>query len=133
MNTSGESMVSNPAEWCSPIHASWKPSSSIHSHSRRSRSIARVGFSASPWKGARKMPCRSGMVMAQLYVPARPAPRPAMASHDGAVPALVLLPLGEEPHQVVLHVRGHQAAAAVEHVAATVRASAARERALVGQ
>ena len=65
MNTSGEAMVSQPAEWCSPIQASSKPSSSIHSISSMSRAMARVGFSPTRWNGARKMPnsapcdCRS--------------------------------------------------------------------------
>ena len=44
MNTSGEAMISYPAEWCSPIQASSKPSRSRCSMSSRSRSRARVGF-----------------------------------------------------------------------------------------
>ena len=58
MNTSGEAMISNPAEWCSPIHASWNPSSSIAAISSRSRSMASVGFCPVGWKGAMKIPNR---------------------------------------------------------------------------
>ena len=52
MNTSGEAIVSNPLEWCSPIHASSKPSASRCSISSRSRLhqqcrvLARPGASA---------------------------------------------------------------------------------------
>ena len=31
MNTSGDAMISNPAEWCSPIHASCEPEA-VHRH-----------------------------------------------------------------------------------------------------
>ena len=63
MKTSGEAMISKPAEWCSPIHASSKPSVSRCSMSWRSRSSARVGFWPTGWNGARKIPnfrCSAG-------------------------------------------------------------------------
>ena len=62
MNTSGEEIISQPALWCSPTHASSNPSLSSHSTSSRSRSIAKVGFSPTRWNGPRKMPnfIRSG-------------------------------------------------------------------------
>ena len=59
MKISGDAMISVPAEWCSPIHASSKPISSRCSMSRRSRWIAAVGFTPAGWKGARKVPKRS--------------------------------------------------------------------------
>ena len=56
MNSSGELIVSQPAEWCSPIQASWKPSRSSHCISSRSRSMQAAGFSSIGWNGGRKMP-----------------------------------------------------------------------------
>src|ERR1700677_4027821 len=56
MKTSGEAMISYPAEWCSPNQASSKPSASRCPMSCRSRSSARVGFWPTGWKGARKIP-----------------------------------------------------------------------------
>src|SRR6202044_137292 len=56
MKTSGEAMISYPAEWCSPNQASSKPSASRCSTSCRSRSSARVGFWPTGWNGARKIP-----------------------------------------------------------------------------
>src|ERR1700677_3882644 len=56
MKTSGEAMISYPAEWCSPNQASSKPSASRCSMSCRSRSSASVGFWPTGWNGARKMP-----------------------------------------------------------------------------
>ena len=60
MKTSGDEMISNPAEWCSPIHASAKPSRSIATIRSRSRSMASVGFCPTGWKGAMKFPKRIG-------------------------------------------------------------------------
>ena len=58
MKTSGDAMISNPAEWCSPIHASSKPRRSIATIRSRSRSMASVGFCPTGWKGAMKFPKR---------------------------------------------------------------------------
>ena len=63
MNSSGELMVSMPAEWCSPIHASSNPKPSSSSISSMSRAKQRVGFSVMPWNGARKTPWRRLVVM----------------------------------------------------------------------
>jgi hypothetical protein len=56
MKISGELIVSNPAEWCSPIQASSKPRRSSSPTSSRSRAKLSVGFSSMRWNGARKMP-----------------------------------------------------------------------------
>ena len=56
MNTSGDEMISHPALWCSPIHASSYPRWSSSSISSRSRCRARVGLSPTGWNGAMKMP-----------------------------------------------------------------------------
>src|SRR6185312_16282263 len=53
---SGEAMISQPALWCSPIHASSKSSRSRCSISSRSRSSATVGFSPTRWNGAMNTP-----------------------------------------------------------------------------
>src|SRR5829696_1316751 len=58
MKISGEAMISVPAEWCSPIHASSKPRRSSSSISARSLSISKVGFSPAGWNGAMKIPNR---------------------------------------------------------------------------
>ena len=48
MNTSGLAMISQPAEWCSPIQASSKPSSSrLTDHAPGRAACASVGFSPS--------------------------------------------------------------------------------------
>ena len=49
-------MVSQPALWCSPTHASSNPNSSNHSISSMSRFNDRVGFSPSQWNGAINIP-----------------------------------------------------------------------------
>src|SRR4029079_813008 len=59
MNTSGELMISLPAEWCSPIHTSSKPTLSRCSTNSRSRCSARVGLVPTRWNGAMKYPKRS--------------------------------------------------------------------------
>ncbi len=60
MNTSGEAIVSNPLEWCSPIHASSNPRASRCSISCRSRLMLSVGFWPTGCIGGRKIPKRSG-------------------------------------------------------------------------
>ena len=69
MNTSGDAMISQPALWCSPIHASSYPSVSSHWIVSRSRSKERVGFSPFQWNGAIKIPnfMRSGSVILQSF------------------------------------------------------------------
>src|SRR5262245_51809656 len=78
MNTVGSAMISHPPLWCSPIHASSYPRSSMCSISSRSRCSARVGSWCGLWNGARKIPKRIGQsvvtVMAADYEP--------MASED---------------------------------------------------
>jgi hypothetical protein len=66
MKISEEAIVSQPALWCSPIHASSYPRWSSHWMSSRSRWMASVGFSPSGWNGAMKMPnfMRAESVMA---------------------------------------------------------------------
>jgi len=44
MKISGDAMISLPAEWCSPIHASSNPSVSMCSMSCRSFSSDKVGL-----------------------------------------------------------------------------------------
>ena len=56
MNSSGDEMVSMPAEWCSPIQASWNPSPSSISISCMSCWNSSVGFSSILWNGAMKIP-----------------------------------------------------------------------------
>ena len=55
-NTAGSAMFSHAAEWCSPTHASSKPSRSHHSMSSRSRRNVISGLSPSGWYGARNTP-----------------------------------------------------------------------------
>src|SRR5262249_39336022 len=63
MKTSGDAMISYPAEWCSPIHASSKPRRSRWQIISRSRSRASVGFWPTGWKGARKIPKRMTVLL----------------------------------------------------------------------
>ena len=71
MNTSGELMISLPAEWCSPIHTSSKPIRSRCSTNSRSRCSARVGLVPARWNGAMKYPKRSlAMVEPSQIAPA---------------------------------------------------------------
>src|SRR5262249_15711314 len=55
MNISGQGMISKPAEWCSPIQASWELSRSRWTSSAMSRSRAKRGVSPPGWYGPRKM------------------------------------------------------------------------------
>ena len=66
MNTSGEAMVSQPAEWCSPIQASSKPSSSIHSISSMSRAMRKRGILADPMERGEEDAERQPLVIAGL-------------------------------------------------------------------
>ena len=80
MNSSGELIVSQPAEWCSPIQASWKPSRSSHCISSRSRSMQAAGFSSIGWNGGRKNAVAEGhggplALMAALCAASRAASR----------------------------------------------------------
>ena len=58
MKISGESMVSNPPEWCSPIHASAKPSRSSSCTSSRVALEASAGSPRPRGTGATKTPWR---------------------------------------------------------------------------
>lgn len=68
MKTSGDEMISNPAEWCSPIHASSKPRRSMAAIRARSRSMARVGFCPTGWNGAMKFPKRMWSSLSYQFV-----------------------------------------------------------------
>lgn len=56
-------MISLPAEWCSPIHASSNPSVSMCSISSRSASSDKVGLCSGGWNGAIKLPNRIRIVL----------------------------------------------------------------------
>jgi hypothetical protein len=56
MKISGDAMISLPAEWCSPIHASSKPSRSMCWISSRSYSSDSVGLCSGGWNGAMNVP-----------------------------------------------------------------------------
>src|SRR5215475_2444403 len=81
MKISGDAMISLPAEWCSPIQASSKPSRSRCSISARSPSSRMVGLTPAGWNGAMKIPKRIRDIRTaslDLQVGARPGvPRAA--------------------------------------------------------
>src|ERR1700751_4327008 len=58
MKISGELMISNPVEWCSPIQASSNPGWSSQAFNSRSGARQAVGFSSVGWNGGRKTPSR---------------------------------------------------------------------------
>src|SRR3954453_4166634 len=66
MKISGEAITSLPAEWCSPIHASSKPSLSRCSINSKSLSSRIVGLTPAGWNGAMKMPKRMRAMKAPL-------------------------------------------------------------------
>ena len=57
-NISGEAIISQPDEWCSPHQNSSKPSRSRCAANSRSRWNSSVGFSPDGWWGARNVPKR---------------------------------------------------------------------------
>ena len=60
---SGEAIISQPLEWCSPHQNSSYPSLSRCSTKSRSRRNCNIGCSPMGWWGARKAPnCKRGMI-----------------------------------------------------------------------
>src|SRR5579863_3057310 len=103
MNSSGELIVSHPAEWCSPIQASWKPRRSSHCISSRSRSMQAAGFSSIGWNGGRKMPWRRWILdMTCLWDAFLDCARPALPPQAGRRAAVTQV----EPRS--LHPPDHQ-------------------------